>query len=335
MLNQRPAQGFTLIELMVSLAAMAMVVFYTLGTFTLQHQTYVVVDQVSEAQQNARAVATLLERDIRNAGYMVPPEAASCGDDNTTTPDSLFVSDTDAILPADQLPAAVAATELGAEVVSAIASVNSGTVLTMTVDDVIIDGTASYDTDSNGTNDSDFRVNAGAILVDSANPGQGVACGFVTQVTPPNSVRVTFETGLSGTTSVPSDYILVPAHAYAIATPGGLPELQRDGVTLARDTEDLQVAWFYDDDQDGQLDNPGETRGVVGTPYNTTLVDGNDLREVRVNLVLRTSADDPRRPTDAGTGQVRENRTSASAPGDDGRRRRVHTATVRVRNLSL
>jgi len=46
MLSRRNA-GFTLVELLVSAAAMAIVIFYTLGTFTVQHQTYTVVDQVS------------------------------------------------------------------------------------------------------------------------------------------------------------------------------------------------------------------------------------------------------------------------------------------------
>lgn len=332
----RSRAGFSLIELVVAVATMAMVIGYTLVTFTLQHQTYVVVDQVSETQQNARAIATLLERDIRNAGFMVPSEAASCGVDNTTTPDTIFLSDTDAILPVDQLPATLAGQDLGASVSTAIASLDAGDSPTLTVDDVTIDGTDSYDTDADGVDDSDFQLNGGAILVDVANPQQGVACGFVTAVTA-TSVSVTFQTGLSGSTTVPAEFVLVPAHFWRVVDPGGgAPvELRRDGVLLAKDVEDLQFAWFYDDSpQDGQVD-AGETRGVVGTAYNTTLVDGGDLREIRVNLVLRTRDDDPRNPTSAGTGQPTENRTAGSVAGDDGRRRRVHTATVRLRNLTL
>ena len=50
--------------------------------------------------------------------------------------------------------------------------------------------------------------------------------------------------------------------------------------------------------------------------------------------MLITRDDDPRNPNSAGTGQILENRTGASVTGDDGRRRRVHTATTRIRNLN-
>ncbi len=329
----RRERGFSLIELLVAIGVMGVVVLYALGTFTYQHQTYVVVDQVSEVQQNIRAAASLIERDLRSAGYMVPPEAAACGADNTASADSLFTSDTDAILTVDALPADFASEELAAAVESAVGAVNAGSAIGFTVEDVVIDGTPSYDLNGDGVNESDFRVGAGAILADVANPGRGVACGVVTAVTAPGSVSVSFQTGLGGAAALPAQFVLVPAHVYAVVTPpGDVSQLRRDGVALAKDVEDLQVAWFYDDDGDGQED-AGEMRGVVGTAYNTTLVDGNDLREVRVNLVARTREDDPRNPLNAGTGQTPENRSAASAAGDDGRRRRSHTSIVRLRNL--
>lgn len=327
-------RGFSLIELMVAIGVMGVVVVYALGTFTYQHQTYVVVDQVSEIQQNIRAAASLIERDIRSAGYMVAPEAAACGADNTTSADSLFTSDTDAIQTVDALPPEIAGDELGAEVESVVGAVGAGSAISFTVADVVIDAQPSYDVDADGANDSDFRVGAGAILADVGNPGRGVACGVVTAVTAPSTVNVTFETGLAAIAALPEQFVLVPAHAYTLAAPpGDAIRLLRDGAVLAKDIEDFQVAWFYDDDGDGQED-AGEMRGVVGTAYNTTLVDGNDLREVRVNLVARTREDDPRNPLTAGTGQTPENRTTASAPPDDGRRRRVHTSIVRLRNLN-
>lgn len=326
--------GFSLIELLVAVGVMGLVMFYALGTFTYQHQTYVVVDQVSEIQQNVRAAAALIERDARSAGYMTPAEAAACGLDNSTAPDMLFLSDADAIQTADALPSELANRELGAEPTGAPAGVSAGDAVSFTVDDVSIDANPSYDTNGDGANDSDFRSGAGAILADLANPGRGVACGVVTAVTPPATIAVTFRTGLAVGAALPSDYRLIPAHVYALATPaGGVIQLQRDGALLAKDIEDFQVAWFYDDDSDGQLD-AGEMRGITGTDYSTTLVDNNDLREIRVNLVARTRDDDPRNPLAAGTGQTTENRTAASAPGDDGRRRRVHTSVVRLRNLN-
>ncbi|MFP8881070.1 MAG: PilW family protein [Myxococcota bacterium] len=326
--------GFSIIELLVALGAMAVVIVMALGAFTYQHQTYLVVEQVSEAQQNSRAIVSLVERDLRNAGYMVSPEAAVCGVDNTGSADLLFVSDADAILPVDDLPSTMAGTDLGSSVSSTVGSVNAANQITFTLDDVVIDDDASYDVDDNGSRDSDFQVGGGAILVDLANPGQGVACGIVDAVTPTTSVQVTFKSGLSNVSPNPSDFRLIPAHFYQVITGVGVPNhLERDGEILAKDVEDFQLAWFYDDDGNGQSGG-NEVRGVVGTAYDTTLVDGNDLREVRVNLVMSTRADDPRSDV-AGTGQILENRTQGSVNGDDGRRRRVSTSTVRIRNLSL
>jgi hypothetical protein len=263
----------------------------------------------------------------------VPPGAAACGVDESDEPDVLFVSDTDAILPADQLPVEFAGEELGAETTDDPGATGS---LAVGVDGVVVDGTASYDSDGDGANDSDFRVGGGAILVDVGNPDRGVACGRVTAVdaVAPASVTVNILAVHSNVAAQPEELVLVPAHVYRIVPASDPPRLERDGVVLAKDVEDFQVAWFYDDDEDGQVDDPGETRGVVGTAYATNAVVGDELREIRINLVLRTRADDPRNPAAAGTGQARENRT-VSVPGDDGKHRRVHTATVRLRNLTL
>ena len=60
--------GFSLIELIVAVAILGSVMVFVTQTFTLQYQTYSVIDQVSETQNNLLAVAALIERDIRNAG---------------------------------------------------------------------------------------------------------------------------------------------------------------------------------------------------------------------------------------------------------------------------
>jgi len=324
-------RGFTLIELLVALGLLAVVLMFVFQTFGFQHATYNVVDQISEAQQNSRAIARLIERDIRNAGYLVPTAASSCGVDSTSAPDVFFVSDTDAILPADQLAVEFAGGDLGGETTSDPGTTGS---LTVNVDDVVLDGNPSYDVDGDGTNDSDFQVGGGAILVDVGNPDRGVACGIVTNVnTAGNSVTVNFLAVHASAAPAAKDLRLVPAHVYRIVPASNPPRLERNAVMLAKDVEDLQVAWYYDDDLDGVVDN-GETRGISGTNYATNAVTGGKLREIRINLVLRTRADDPRNPVAAGIGQARENR-GTSIPAADGKHRRVHTATVRLRNLAL
>jgi prepilin-type N-terminal cleavage/methylation domain-containing protein len=332
MLNRRNA-GFTLVELMVSAAAMAIVIFYTLGTFTVQHQTYTVVDQVSETQQNSRAIANMIERDLRGAGYLIPAPAAVCGFDDTDGPDILVTSDTDAIKQVDQLPPSLQGTDLSVETSTAPGSGSTS----LSVSTLLMDDAPSYKKDSGSSVlDSDFRVNAGAIVIDLANPQRGVACGRVTAVDS-NSVTVDFDTPpLNGSTGTsPPDYRVVPAHYYEVNTATDPPQLERDGLILAKDVEDLQVAWFYDANQDGQATGNEYAGDDDSNTYSTDAVDGNDLREVRFHVVVATRDDDPRNPDNAGTGQARENRDPDTVSGDDGRRRRVYTSTVRIRNNSL
>ncbi len=352
MLSRRSAErahGFTLIELMVAIAILGLLMTYITNTFTMQYQTYAVVDQVSETQNNTLAVAALIERDIRNAGYMVPSSAAACGIDSTSGPDVLVLSDAAAILPVDQLPLSMRGDRLKSEVISVS---TSGSTFTVTVDDIVIDGTPSYDTNSDGTDDSDYRIDGAAILVDGANSGRGIACGVVSAVnTGGNSITFDVTSNiLSATVTNPQQLWLIPAVVYNVTTPAGStqPEIQRNGQVLARDVEDLQVAYFFDDNDDGVVDtleyrasglNVMTLGGSVAvspvpsTTFLTNAVDGNLLREIRINIIARTRADDPRNPNSAGAGQARENRTTG-IPASDGRRRRVHSATVRLRNIS-
>jgi type II secretory pathway pseudopilin PulG len=323
-------EGFTIIELLVASATMFMIIAYTMGTFTFQHQTYVVVDQVSEAQQNTRAIASLLERDARNAGYLVPPSGATCGIDNTGSPDVLYLSDADAIRPPDELGATLASKILGSEV----SSITSGTPDVIRVDDLVIDGEATYDTDVNGTNDSDFQIGGGIIIVDVANPDLGVLCGTITAIGTSSPFTVSANltaTAWSGTPTNLPDRVAVPAHAYWLSG-ANPPALQRDGVMLAKDVEDLQVAWFLDADGDNEVEGTEYAGDDSTNTYDPLAQDGAELRELRVNLVLRTRDNDPRNQTHAGHGQGTENRDTNVASAD-GRRRRVHTATVRLRNL--
>ena len=53
--------GFTIIELMIAMAVLMVVVVYLTEMLTRQSRAYTVVDQVTEAQQNLRAIADTLD----------------------------------------------------------------------------------------------------------------------------------------------------------------------------------------------------------------------------------------------------------------------------------
>ncbi len=184
--------GFTLIELMIAMAILLVVVAYLTEMLTRQGRAYTVVDQVTEAQQNLRAIADLLEREVRVTGFMVPEGAAVCGVDQTNGSDVLFVSDADALDPANENQLGISASIVGG-------FTGTGGNESITLDNKVIDGLPFYDTDGDGAADSDFleSVNpfrtGGVIVADRGDPGRGVACGIVTNVNSgSNTIRVDF-----------------------------------------------------------------------------------------------------------------------------------------------
>ncbi len=316
--------GFSLIELLVAASIAGIAAIYMLGTFAASNRAYTTIDQISESQQNLRAVAALLERDMRHAGMMVELSAGVCASDNTGAPDLLYLSDADALAPdKDDL-----APYPGAVIQGGVGNV-AGT-QTLAVDSLMIEPNpplrAAYDVDADGTNDSDFQVGGGAIVMDRFSPGRGVACGTITAVnTGGPSITVQFTSGTLDPAGGATQLFVVPAHEYRIVNGD---QLRRNGMLMTEGVEDLQVSFFFDLNDDNLVD-AGERQGDgVGADYVAQGTDMSPLTELRVNLVTRTRLEDP---DFEGQLQLRENR-AAGAP-TDGFRRRVHTTTVLLRNI--
>lgn len=70
--------GFTLIELMMSLAVGGILMAAVMTSFLSQHNVYLAQDEVVEMQQNARVATDILTSEIRMAGYN-PRNAAGAG----------------------------------------------------------------------------------------------------------------------------------------------------------------------------------------------------------------------------------------------------------------
>jgi prepilin-type N-terminal cleavage/methylation domain-containing protein len=327
MANQRRRSGFSMIELLVAVAILTIVVSGVMECFVVQNRAYTVVDQTTESQQNLRAISHLMERDLRMTGFMVPEGAAACGIDETTRPDTLYVTDAEPVDPNNQpLP------NLSVRVMGGYNGA-VGTLLSLaTVAGVpaapstVLDGQPYYDTNTDGVADSDFRVGGGVILIDVANPDRGTACGIVDDVRP-GVVRVEFETSIGPT---PGNFVMVPANRYAVDQNGNLT---RNDLVLVTDVDDFQVAYFLDADRNGVLTNANEYAGShdANNSYQAQFTDHSDLREVRFNLVLRTRSEDVE--YSEGLMQPTENRAAVALP--DGFRRRVVTSTVRPRNIGF
>jgi type II secretory pathway pseudopilin PulG len=321
--KQRKTRGMTLLELMISTLLLGLMVVYLLEAFAAYHHQGEIISQVTESQQNVRAVADLIESDIRHAGFLVPTSASFCGIDSKTAPDAVYLSDANAIDHID-----IQMNSLGSSFAGNNVSSGANTIdLDLTLES---SGDAAYDTNADGTPDSDFRPGAGVIIIDAGNPDRGSACGTVTSVDlGGDKIVVDIKSAVLDTSpGVGVDLIAVPAHEYTV-DPNFT--LFRDGMALAAGVEDLQVAYFFDDNENRKVD-AGEYRGDgVGNDYDAQALDAALARELRLSFVTRTRHSDPQFP--GGLFQATENR--AVVAGGDGFRRRVHTSTVALRNILI
>lgn len=76
-------KGFTLVEMMITLAMSGIIIAAVYTTYTIQQKTYTAQDQVVEMQQNIRAAITTMIQELRMAGY-----------DPTSTADSTIIAPT-------------------------------------------------------------------------------------------------------------------------------------------------------------------------------------------------------------------------------------------------
>jgi hypothetical protein len=257
---------------------------------------------------------------------MVPEGAAVCGMDSTSGPDRLYISDYTAINPVGSKVFFD-----GASITTPTGNVITGTP-TLALSTLVMEpGTPdpSYDTDGNGVNDSDFHEGGGVIIVDLMDLERGSDCGVVTDVDlATNSIKVDIVTaGMSGNPTFGTyDMIAVPALEYRVES----ASLLRNDLRLADGIEDLQITYFMDLDGDNTVDS-GELRGESSSEsYLASASNASDLRWVRLNVVARTRAEDD--DFTQGFIQTTENRAVGGAT-QDGFRRRVHTAIVRMRNI--
>lgn len=334
MRRERREGGFSLIELVISAALILIVMVVVTRAFSTQQKTYIVVDQVSEAQQNLRAVTDLIERDVRRAGYMVPSHAAVCAYDKSDGTDTLFVSKASAIRTVFDLEAEglSLAADKGAPVSGAGATYNaSGNSFSLVLDRLWVD----YQPDG-----SDFAVGEGVIVASERNEDAPVACGKITAISG-TTLTVDFGSTSTGAVGSNANVIAVPAHVYEVVLGvGGAPNrLLRNGRLLASDVEDFQLTYYFDENNDLVVD-AGEMFGTAGgtaQPWELLPLanrpDFSTLREVGVNVVTVTRTDDPNLDYQMGSGQVTGNRLAATLPSVDGKRRRVSSTRVRVRNV--
>ena len=325
--------GYSLIELIVAISILGVILTGVFYSFGVQNEKYVVVDQVTDAQQSLRGVAELIERDVRRSGYMVRNAASVCSHDYANAPDVLFVSETEAVRSIDELQANapdLLLGDLGIDVLSR----TSTTVRVASVSGVPV---LKLDPGASGG----LVTGGGVILIDREDPEQRVACGEISAIAG-DTLTVDFGPSADATAIGSADVIAIPAVVYKVVpeTSTTPSQLLRNGLVLAYDVEDLQAVFFFDANEDGNTTAASELFGALNAagaypPASGAGFDMALLREVTVSVVTVTQDDAPANsgaPVALSQGLVVANRNTNLAPADR-RMRRLHTANVRVRNL--
>lgn len=339
--NQRErierSAGFTLVEILMAAALLGVLLAGVFHAFGVSNERYIVVDQVTEAQQSLRGIAEMMERDIRRAGYLVPGQTAACAHDRSDAADVLFLSDSDSVRSIDELEANAPELLGGALGVDVVA---------MTSTSVQVSGGAGSPQlrlDPGAV--TGFAAGAGVILTDRDDPEARIACARILSIAS-DVLTVDFGPSAHATAIGTGDVIAIPAVLYEVQAATALDpsQLLRNGLVLAHDVEDLQMVFFFDANDDAVRDTGTEVFGAAGAagaypPAPATGLDMKSLREVELNVVTVTRDDAPGsghidaagNPT-LSQGQQTANRTSGLAPPDR-RLRRIHTTQIRLRNL--
>ncbi len=292
-------QGFTLIEIMVAVTIMAILTAQLLMVFSTQHVNTTRQERVTEVQQDARLVMEMMLVDARLAGFMVPSIAAVSSIDGGNNGSDVFcASDPRAI---NEGSLAAASSLFDRALLQVVLGPSQGSVTLVA---------STMDIDSNGTDD--FTVGGGIIISDSTK----THCARIGSIAG-NAISFTPNTPLGFSASTAQGRA-VPALIYQVTADG----LERNGVTLSTQVEDLQAEFGVDVNADGE---------VVGAEFPIHDLDASDLslvRTVRLTITTRTPSEDP---LFTGSGfPAAANRLAGAADGF--RRRRVAAGAV-LRNL--
>lgn len=288
--------GFSTLELLITMALLALLVSQILSVVGMQQQNAAVHDDVLETQEDARLVSDLVLSDVRMAGFMVPRIVGiSSGDGGANAPDRLCVSDSGVMNLASL--AGVGDRFPGAKITAAIGGGDS----TLDVD---VLPTAPGDLDIDDDGDVDFAIGSGIIMSD----GNRTHCARITALDPATG-DVTFTPATPGTFALGTAFTRVsPAVVYEVGAGG----LRRNNIPFARQVEDLQVRFTVGgavvDVLDGQ--------------------DTNDISTVQLSVIARADRDD----LDTVPGQRPAVANRVAGPADSFRRR-VLTNTIAPRNF--
>ena len=346
----RSDQGFTLIELMASVAIFSVVMLAAFAVLSSSQMTSVTMDQTVQLQQNVRMALDLMARDIRTTGYGNPPAGSLAGC-------AQHLNAVDNAVGADAGPDSISIMTMDQQIGTLGVAYIAGNVITLCAtcalpSDIAIGQVVSIDGVFTG---SVSNFNVGAKTITLVQPGTAIALNVV--------APVNFQIGapvvrLACIAYTVTDGAATPPFQLMRAVNGGLPVAMVDGI------ESLQLAYGLDVNTDGIIDDqnannivdcidfvPNGTPCLQGgvllaaggvltlpatvnaTPTSARLVRitvvGRAVPPSNANVAGNTWSD----PTYTGNSAIQaEDQVIAATPGV---RRRVLTRVVNLRDASI
>ncbi|MDY6844162.1 MAG: PilW family protein [Thermodesulfobacteriota bacterium] len=327
--------GFTLVEIMVTLAISIIVIGAIYSVYTDHVKASAIQEQVVHMQQNVRFAMETISSDVRLAGYGIAKNEAFFignidfdydGSSDFSSNNEVTRMNADAIMirRADTPPIKIVSYS-GSSTVLRVCNPSPFAVWDILEITFEYSGGISYFVTIQATN----------IAVDSSNPcGTECASGQCDKIifnagqsdyNSPGGLNVEDKDWNKATIAVFTDivYFLDP-DGNGDGTADDPVLLQSingaAGQILAEDIEDLQFCYGLDTTGDGLVDS------WLDSPANV-----NQVRSVRVNILARTARQD----SDFNKGQRPALEDHAAAAGTDGYRRRLLTSVIRVRNMGL
>jgi prepilin-type N-terminal cleavage/methylation domain-containing protein len=317
--------GFSLLELMISIAVMGVITAQLFIVMGNQKKVYTSNERALDTQETARMTLDLISFDTRMGGYMVPSwTAVSSVDGGKDDPDRFCVStmfaDPGVTNDPNNLMQTVMTRWTGANVVGGVSG-NTVRVDTLNLNPPQIDTT------------NDFSIGAGVIIASKTQ----TYCGKISNVDATTNT-ITVETNDAGTyiTNTTSDLHVVPATVYELKK--DTLELQRNGMLLASGIEDFQVEYWVDmsenDEDDGDTEFPVNNLNNPDPPGGAVMAKNNRIRRVRVTVLAVNQTEDQ---ANSATGRLSYGRPKVAnrEAGDvvDHFRRRAFSASIMPRNV--
>ncbi len=311
-------EGFTLVELLIALAASMLLVVAAYATYIAQNRSYNAQEDVSEVNTQSKIATDMIANDIRAAGFGLPDDLSVDSINGRTTKITVLdnSNSTDAI------------TILGAFRQIGTLAANA----TLGSTSITINNTSGI------TIDASKRK---YLSID------GVTFVEITNI---SSNTLTLDRGLDQDFSAGRPVYLVEDVTYCVDANGDLKRIRVDGNmanctgsntsdtdTIAQNIEDLQFAFAEDLNGDGMLDAADDQDGD-GDFDGDDFIDGSSVGDfsrvlaVRINVLARAAKPDPAFSGLGNPPAQIENRAHAAT--NDSYRRRWWQSVVTLRNKS-